>query len=189
MVAPPYIRVPQNEGNAISSSSPNAQSSSTSSSRLSERISIKLHAFLWVIVAYALASYTQLFHTVYTDERILRPSLYISLCTFTLNVMLILYLTIYLPYKFPTSDNKYTTHASSPKFWEAYCPSVIPIITVSSVVGSLFLSRACYPIWGFFTPLLLGVVGLGIAFSLHFIPVFGGGRWEECATTTTTREG
>lgn len=176
MVAPPYRRVPQNEGNAARSSSSNAQSSSTSSSGSSEHmISIKLHALLWVIVAYALASYTQLLHTIYTDERILRPSLYISLCAFALNVIMILYLTIYLPNKFPTSNNKYTTHASTPQFWDAYCPSVIPIITASSVLGSLFLCRACYPIWGFFTPLLLGMVGLGIYFSLHFIPIFGGG--------------
>lgn len=183
MVAPPYRRVPQNEDNtARSSSSSNAQSSSSSRS---ERISIKLHALLWVIVAYALASITQLFHTIYTDERILRTSLYISLSTFTLNVIMILYLTIYLPYKFPTSD-KYTTHASSPKFWDAYCPSVIPIITASNVLGSLFLCRACYPIWGVFTPLLLGVVGLGIFFSLHFIPVFGGG---ECAGINQQCEG
>jgi len=180
MVAPPYRRVPQNEGNAArssssssSSSSSQQTSSSSSSSSRSERISIKLHALLWVIGAYALASYTQLFHTIITDERILRPSLYISLFAFTLNGMLMLYLTIYLPYKFPT-DEYYTTNAGLPQFWNAYCPSVTPIITASSVIGSFFLCRACFPIWGFFfTPLLLSVVGLGIFFSLHFIPVFG----------------
>jgi hypothetical protein len=172
MVAPPYRRVPQNEDNAARSSSNTAQQSR------SERISIKLHALLWVIVAYALASYTQLFHTLFTDERILRPSLYISLFAYTLNIILIIYLTIYLPYKFPTSD-KYITSASSPQFWNAYCPSVIPIITASFVLGSTFLCRACFPIWGFFTPLLLGVVGLGIFFSLHFIPICGGGSVQE----------
>jgi hypothetical protein len=172
MVAPPYRRVPQNEDNAARSSSSNAQQSR------SERISIKLHALLWVIVAYALASYTQLFHTLLTDDRILRPSLYISLFAYALNIILMIYLTIYLPYKFPTSD-KYITHASSPQFWNAYCPNVIPIITASSVLGSAFLCRACFPIWGFFTPLLLGVVGLGIFFSLHFIPILGGGSVQE----------
>jgi len=91
---------------------------------------------------------------------------------FVSNVILTAYLTVYLPYKFPTSD-KYATHASSPKFWEAYCPNVIPTMTAFGVIGSFFLCRACFPVWGFLSPLILGVVALGMFFSLHFIPVFG----------------
>jgi len=38
------------------------------------------------------------------------------------------------------------------------------------VIGSLLLVRACFPVWSFLTPLILGVVALGFFFSLHFVP-------------------
>ena len=113
-----------------------------------------------------------MFHTIYADERILRPSLLISVILFSANVVVTLYLTVYLPYRFPTTD-KHRTHASSPEFWEVYCPNVIPAMTAFGVIGSFFLCRACYPVWGFLAPFILGVVGLGMFFSLHFVPVFG----------------
>ncbi|KAL3766975.1 hypothetical protein ACHAW5_002883 [Stephanodiscus triporus] len=178
-----YRRVAQNEDSAEetivgndSSRTPAAATTTTTTTTAprsrSERISEKVHALAWVVVSYAVATYTHLFHTIFADERILRPSLYVSIFLFASNVILTAYLTVYLPYKFPTSD-KYVTRASSPKFWEAYCPNVIPTMTAFGVIGSFFLCRACFPVWGFLTPLILGVVALGMFFSLHFIPVFG----------------
>ena len=127
---------------------------------------------VWVVVAYAIIVYTKLFHTIMTDDRILRPILYVAATLlFAINGILIVYLTVYLPFKFPTS-NIHKVKASSPQFWEAYCPNVIPIMTVCGILGSFLLVRACYPVWGFLTPLILGVVALGLFFSLHFIPWF-----------------
>lgn len=123
----------------------------------------------WVIAAYIIAAYTRLFHTIYTDDRIIRSILVIAIILFSINAVLIMYLTVYLPYKFPISD-KHKVSASSPAFWEVYCPKVIPTMTACGVVGSFLLVRACFPIWGFFSPALLGVVALGLFFSLHFIP-------------------
>ena len=126
---------------------------------------------VWVVVAYAIIVYTKLFHTIMTDERILRNILYAATTLFTINGVLIVYLTVYLPFKFPTS-NIHKVKASSPEFWSAYCPNAIPIMTVCGILGSFLLVRACYPVWGFLTPLILGVVALGAFFSLHFIPWF-----------------
>mmetsp|Transcript_15789 Transcript_15789/g.28544 ORF Transcript_15789/g.28544 Transcript_15789/m.28544 type:complete len:179 (-) Transcript_15789:352-888(-) len=135
----------------------------------SERISDKLHALAWVLVAYAVASYTRLFHTIFTDDRIIRPTLHLSIVIFAVNVVLTLYLTVFLPFKFPVTPT-HKTPASSPEFWGVYCPRVIPIMTACGVIGSFLLVRACYPVWGFLTPFILGVVALGMFFSLHFIP-------------------
>lgn len=125
----------------------------------------------WVVVSYAIATYTHLFHTIFTDERIIRPLLHTSIILFSINAVLMVYLTIYLPYIFPTS-NIHKVSASSPAFWEVYCPRVIPTMTVCGVVGSFLLVRGCYPVWGFLTPVILGAVALGMFFSLHFIPCF-----------------
>jgi len=124
---------------------------------------------IWVVVAYAIASYTHLFHTIFTDKRILRPIFHLSLALFSINIVFTFYLTVYLPFKFPVSL-KFKTPASSPAFWEVYCPRVIPIMTACGIVGSCLLVRACYPVWGFLAPFILGVVALGMFFSLHFIP-------------------
>lgn len=128
-----------------------------------------LYKVAWVVAAYAIATYTHLFHTIFTDGRILRPIFHISIMLFSINIVLTLYLTVYLPFKFPVS-NIHKTPASSPAFWEVYCPRVIPVMTGCGVVGSFLLVRACYPVWGFLTPLILGVVTFGFFFSLHFIP-------------------
>ena len=132
----------------------------------SERISDKLHALAWVVVAYFTASYTHFFHTIFTDDRIIRPVFNTSIALFSINVILTLYLIIYLPCRFRQSP----VSASSPEFWGVYCPSVIPVMTACGIVGSFLLVRACVPIWGFVTPLILAVIAMGMFFSLHFIP-------------------
>ena len=126
----------------------------------------------WTVSAYFIARYTSLFHTILTDERILRPVLNTSIALFSINGMLIIYLTVYLPcIKFrqlKLANSKIS--ASSSAFWDVYCPRVIPTMTVCGLVGSFLLVRACYPVWGFLSPLILGWVALGAFFSLHFIP-------------------
>ena len=125
----------------------------------------------WVIAATIVAHYTHLFPNLYSDTtRILRPLLHISLFLFGINIILTIYLTLYLPYKFPVSK-LHKIPASTPAFWEAYCPNVIPTMTGCGILGMLLLVRAVYPVYGMASPLVLGVVGLGMFFSLHFVPV------------------
>mmetsp|Transcript_454 Transcript_454/g.867 ORF Transcript_454/g.867 Transcript_454/m.867 type:complete len:180 (-) Transcript_454:172-711(-) len=176
-----YRRVASNEqsteASALSREPPgNSDFRSAESLRSpSERISDKLHALAWVVLAYGVSSYTHLFHKMFTDDRIIRPIFHIALGLFLMNVVLTLYLTVYLPYKFPdlsSPSSKSKASASSPAFWDVYCPRVIPFMTASGVFGSFLLVRACFPVWGFSTPLILGIVALGMFFSLHFIPCF-----------------
>jgi hypothetical protein len=135
----------------------------------SERISDKFQALSWVVVAYFTASYTRFFPTIFTDDRIIRSVFNISIALFCINIILTIYLTIYLPCKFPKTPNLKVS-ASSIEFWGVYCPRVIPIMTACGIVGSLLLVRACFPIWGFITPLILAVIAMGMFFSLHFVP-------------------
>ena len=124
---------------------------------------------VWVVVAIGVSWYTRLFATAFGDDRIVRPLFRAALALFSANAVLTLYLTVYLPRKFPVTA-AHKTPASSPAFWEAYCPRAIPAMTGCGVAGSCLLVRACYPVYGFLTPFILGVVALGMFFSLHFIP-------------------
>lgn len=163
-----YRRVATADAAASSAPSNNDEAYGGTRTR-SERISDKLHALVWVAVAYFTASYTHFFPTLFTDERIIRPIFNISMALFFINVILTLYLIIYLPCKFPRTPT-FKVSASSPEFWGVYCPRVIPIMTACGVIGSFFMVRACVPIWGFFSPLILAIIAMGMFFSLHFIP-------------------
>ncbi|KAL3811053.1 hypothetical protein ACHAXA_004564 [Cyclostephanos tholiformis] len=201
-----YRRVSQNEADRTTSAgmdgdddvgnlrtiiTPSFSSSRRSSSSRSERISNKLHALVWVVSSLSLAKYTRLFATICNDERIYRPSLCVAISLYVANVVLTLYLIVYLPCRFPIpSDDddiddidididekrrnrrRRRTSASSPEFWRAYCPNVLSTMTIFGIVGSYLLCRACYPVWGFLSPFILGAVGLGFFYGLHFVPAF-----------------
>lgn len=134
-----------------------------------ERATDKLHALAWILAAYLTSSATHFFTTLWSDERIIRPLFYTAISMFAMNTLLLLYLTTYLPWRFPVDDT-FTTPANTPKFWNVYCPRVIPTMTAMGVIGSLLLVRACFPVWSFLTPLILGVIALGFFFGLHFVP-------------------
>lgn len=153
---------------ATASSAPSNSDTYGKRSR-SERISDKVTSLVWVAVASGTASYTHFFPTLFTDDRIIRPIFNISLGLFALNFILTLYLTVYLPCKFPKTPN-FNVSAASLDFWGVYCPRVIPVMIASGVIGSFLLMRACVPIWGFLTPLIMGVIAMGMFYSLHFIP-------------------
>lgn len=145
------------------SSPPNSSASNAIPSQRSraERLSDKIHALVWMIAAYATAHVTQLPHTLLTSPRIFRPLFHVSLILFAIDAVLLFYLVAYLP-RFRNIKSSAT--------WDVYCPRVIPAMTVCGVAGSLAMVRACWGVWGFLSPLVLGTVALGMFFSLHFIP-------------------
>ena len=162
-----YRRVATSSGEAPTTNNDEAVYETTRSR--SERISDKLHALAWVIVASLTASYTHFFHTIFTDARIIRHIFNTSMALFSINIILTIYLVVYLPFRFRPSPT-FKVSASSPEFWGVYCPRVIPIMTACGIVGSFLLVRSCFPIWGFLTPLIIAVIAVGMFFSLHFIP-------------------
>mmetsp|Transcript_7022 Transcript_7022/g.8748 ORF Transcript_7022/g.8748 Transcript_7022/m.8748 type:complete len:166 (-) Transcript_7022:199-696(-) len=139
---------------------PPASSSSSTKSR-AERISDKIQAFLWVCAATAVAHYTSTPQTLLSSPLINRPIFNVAVVLLGINTVLMMYLAVYLP-RFRGIKN-----ASA---WEVYCPRVIPIMTGVGIVASFLLIRATWPVWGFLSPLILGVEFLGFLFALHFVP-------------------
>jgi hypothetical protein len=184
MSSPNYRRVSSAEATAMEQEHANANTSTASSSNssrgggnsrrsLSERFSDKLWALGWVTVA-ALTAYATNFWTVILlleDETSLAASmtqhfpnrslLQVVALLFGIQTILVLYLTVYLP------RVKGLTDSSA---WEVYCPRVIPFMTVTGIVAGLLLIRATWPVWGFLSPLILGVQAMGCLFALHFLP-------------------
>ena len=148
---------------------PNNEEAYYGKRKRSERISDKVYALAWVTVAGGTAIYTQFAQTLFSDDRIIRPLFNIGIALFFVNFILTIYLTVYLPQKFPKTP-KFNVSASSPEFWGVYCPNVITSMFAIGAIASLLLVRSCFDIWGFLTPLIMTVIAMGVFYSLHFIP-------------------
>jgi hypothetical protein len=76
-------------------------------------------------------------------------------------ILLGMYLVLYLPYVKGLTDKS---------AWPVYCPRIVPSMIAVSVVSYIALVRACWPVWGFLTPLVWTVEILGALFATHLIP-------------------
>jgi len=142
----------------------------------SDRLTDKAIALAWVLVAAAVAKYTKFFHILFVDDNGTaetagdsskslrtpnRTLLQVCALCFVTNTVLLLYLTVYLP-RF-----KGLTDSSA---WEVYCPRVVPTMTIVGILFGLIMIRATWPVWGFLSPLILGIELMGFLFALHFLP-------------------
>lgn len=148
-----------------------------------DRISAKLHALVWVIVAVALIYFTDFFDLICSDKLnryfiymhvltsftlfshpapsflILRFALNLAIVCLFSNIGIFLYLTVYLPY---------ILKVTAP--WDIYCPNMIPISTMLGVAFTLCFMLAFWPVWGILTPLYVAILLVGLIFSAHFVP-------------------
>jgi hypothetical protein len=147
-------------------------SSSLPSRTVSERIMDKVVAAGWVLLAALVFHYTDSVH-VYcilpSDDHVAPPKktanihlLQLVMIGLGINTVLFLYLLLYLPYIKGLNDSS---------AWDVYCPRIIPTITITSVVLFILLIRATWPVWGFLSPLIIGIEAVGSLFVCHFIPV------------------
>eukprot|EP00545_Synedropsis_sp_CCMP1620_P014585 CAMPEP_0119013368 /NCGR_PEP_ID=MMETSP1176-20130426/8413_1 /TAXON_ID=265551 /ORGANISM="Synedropsis recta cf, Strain CCMP1620" /LENGTH=149 /DNA_ID=CAMNT_0006966457 /DNA_START=98 /DNA_END=544 /DNA_ORIENTATION=- len=148
MAAAPYRRVSQGEDGG-------------SSRPRSERFMDKIYAVIWITLALLVAKWTRFIPILTSDNRIVKPLLYSALVCLGINTVLLFYLCIYLP------RIKGITDSSA---WDVYCPRVVPTMATLGVLCALMLIRACWPVWGFLAPLILGVEAFGCLFALHFVP-------------------
>ena len=175
---PSYHRVASNESSASehdvadnnnNNNSIHSQTTTTTTTTriqrrtLAERFSDKLFAAAWVSVAAAVAYWANVWHvlTAPADSPANHALLQLAAICVGINTVLFLYLIVYLPYIKGLTDSS---------AWDVYCPRVIPTATAVGVLCSLLLIRATWPVWGFLAPLVLGIEGLGVLFSLHFVP-------------------
>lgn len=94
------------------------------------------------------------------NDQVCRPIFFVGATLLGINLALTIYLVLYLPRVLRIDHTG----------WSTYCPRIIPTMTGIGIASFLLITRATWPVWGVFTPLILAVVALGALFSLHFIP-------------------
>ena len=56
--------------------------------------------------------------------------------------------------------------------WQIVAPGMVEVATLSGVVSFLAFVAGLWPAYGLLTPLLVGILAMGLMFSLHFLPPF-----------------
>eukprot|EP00903_Cladosiphon_okamuranus_P019603 g18028.t2 len=136
-----------------------AEQSKRRRSQLADRISNKLHALFWALVGATVVYRTDFIRVLMEDERVDRVWFNIGVVCFSVNVVILAYLTVWLP------------HVRGIKVsWNVYSPRAIPAATVVGLICAVALNVSLWNVWGFLTPLILFAVFIGCLFSLHFVP-------------------
>ena len=154
-----YRRVPQRDTGTTTDYGSNLEASVTRSR--AERLTDKLTALAWIILAIVVARWTNFYHAVFQSEEANRIMMRLAACGLGIITSLFLYLAVYLP------RVKGITDSSA---WPIYCPKVIPTMTAVSIVTYLCALRGMWPVFGFLSPLIFGTQLMGAFMALHFIP-------------------
>jgi len=147
--------------NNLNDANTNSEITSNESKTRVDRLSEKIYALLWVSAAISLGYYLDLPYTLLADQRIHRTPFNVATILLMINLVLLLYLGVYLPKIVGINDSS---------AWDAYCPRVIPIMTINGILCAFLGIRSLWPVWGFLTPLILGIEFFGCLFLMHFVP-------------------
>lgn len=128
-------------------------------SQLSDKISTKLHAFFWVLAGVMVAYQTDFVRVLMESDRVNRVWFNIAVTCFSINVVIMGYLAVWLPYVKRIKVS-----------WNLYSPRAIPTATAVGLICAVALNISLWNVWGFLTPLILFAVFVGCLFSLHFVP-------------------
>jgi hypothetical protein len=123
-----------------------------------ERLNNKIHAFLWVVGDAALLYGTDFLHKCLYDYRVNRVFFNIAVMAFGVFFVLVSYAVMLSK----DEDVEITVAA----------PRVIPAAAIFGVVASLCFLFGLWPVFGLFTPFILGCNFIASIMACHFLPSF-----------------
>ena len=119
----------------------------------------KLHALIWIATDVVLLYATDFFSKCFHDDRVNRAAFNLGIISLVVFTVLILYASIWLPYV-----KKVTIDV------QIYAPRLIPVATVFGVIASLGFIIGLWPVFGFFTPVILSINFFAFIMVSHFLP-------------------
>lgn len=153
-----YVRL-DSSNFSDSSGSPTEEKKSVANSM--DVVYVKAQALVWVILSLLFVCFTDFFEHL-TDSDGSKTCLFFMSFFLTINCILFLYATVYLPYvlkvKLPCS---------------IYSPRLIPLACISWVFFFLSISTYYFEFYGFLAPFLILFLLFGLLNTTHFIPSLG----------------
>jgi hypothetical protein len=132
---------------------------------------ISLHLIVWISAAVYVVYKTNFFRQVFESDNVNRFFLDLAFTGIGLNISIMLYMTVYLPY---------IAHIDADL--EQYCPRLIPVITLSGVLSFLLYYfkvkvyfsysgiMGLWPLFGLLTPVYMFILFMGYTMVLLFLP-------------------
>lgn len=156
-----YTRVPSNGDDGVGDTSRQQRilQDQAARERRIGQISSKLHALLWVGLSVAVVMYTDIIHVSLHDKRVRTFFLAIGIACNIAALIIFLYLVCWLSY-IKRIDK-----------WDVHSPKAIPFATGCGVLSIIAYIIALWPIYGFLTPFLIGILTFGTIFSVILIPL------------------
>ena len=124
-----------------------------------EAVSNKLHALVWIATDAVLLYATDFFYKCFHDDRVNRAAFNLGVVSLVVFSVLILYASLWLPYV-----KKVTIDV------QIYAPRLIPVATVFGVIASFAFMIGLWPVFGFFTPIILSINFFAFIMISHFLP-------------------
>lgn len=87
----------------------------------------KIQAIAWIAAAGFVLYKTNFFRQVWENPHVNRFFLDIALVCLGINISIMIYLTVYLPYIAKIEEE-----------WDTYCPKIIPVMSFSSVISFIW---------------------------------------------------
>ena len=118
-----------------------------------------MQAIFWMGLSALVIYKTNFFRQVWENPHVLPFFFEIAEIGVLLNICLMFYMTIYLPYVAGITEE-----------YETYCPKIVPTLTFSGLVVFFSFMISVWPIWGILTPIYLIIMFMGYSMSLIFLP-------------------
>lgn len=115
-------------------------------------------SLIWVSLAAGCLYYTNFFHHLFHNPKILEPYFTISIACYSVIIVLTLFISFVLPHVYKIENV------------EDYNPRLIPIATVFGVVAIICLLIAIWPVWGYTSLLVFVLLWKGFFEVSAFLP-------------------
>jgi hypothetical protein len=133
--------------------------------------SFEMSRIVWMMVSGYLIYRTNFFRELWENPHRVMFFFDLSMMGLGINMALLLYMTIYLPYvkRIPVDQLDY----------ERDCPKLIPVLTIvgfvaffryAHIINFCSFILALWPVWGFLTPILMFILFMGASMTMVFLP-------------------
>ena len=123
------------------------------------KISARIHALFWVVASFFTAKYSEVFTVAFHDSRVYTIVLGLGIACTVVATIVFLYLSCYLSY------------IKRVESWEVASPKGIPTLTLFGSLAILLYTIALWPVYGFLTPVIVGVLTFGMIFFTVLVPL------------------
>ena len=118
-----------------------------------------LHTIFWMVAAWMVFDYSDFPNVIVNDARIKSTFLKVGASLVSINLLVGVYLVVYLSYIRGKKD--WTSHTH---------PALIPLATLCFCVGMGLCTIALWPVWGFLTMPILFTLFMGLVMLATLLP-------------------